>query len=224
MAEVKLNEDQQKDFERLIELGEDPKNAQAIVTGTFTGETKKIDTTKSQEEIEKQFLADEGYNLDLIKNATKEAEKSYNEILVDDVGIETQSGYVSKKNLYELNGIDANKDNEIKGDIRFKLGFGLDTDDAKKRNIKNLLLKDLEAQYGADKVNEFKDSIDVKFKELKYKDRTSKGLIYKIPKELGGTGFYSAVDSPSLSKADISDAVADTGPIVASIIGGSQSG
>ena len=220
MAEVKLNEEQQKDFERLIELGQDPKDAQAIVTGTFTGETKKIDTTQSQEEIEKQLLADEGYNLELIKNANKEAEKSYNEILVDDVGIETKSGYVSKKNLYELEGIDTSKDNEIKGDIRFKLGFGLDTDDAKKRNIKNLLLKDLEAQYGADKVNEFKDKIDVKFKELKYKDRTNKGLIYKIPKELGGTGFYSAVDSPLLSKADISDAVADTGPIVASIIGG----
>jgi len=220
VAEVKLNEEQQKDFERLIELGQDPKDAQAIVTGTFTGETKKIDTTQSQEEIEKQLLADEGYNLDLIKNANKEAEKSYNEILVDDVGIETESGYVSKKNLYNLEGIDTSKENEIKGDIRFDLGFGLDTDQAKTRNIKSLLIKNLESQYGVDKVNEFKDKIDVKFKELKYKDRKTKGLIYKLPEELGGTGFYSAVDSPSLSKADISDAVADTGPIVASIIGG----
>jgi len=40
VAEVKLNEEQQKDFERLIELGQDPKDAQAIVTGTFKGETK----------------------------------------------------------------------------------------------------------------------------------------------------------------------------------------
>lgn len=229
MAEkIKLNEEQQKDFEKLIEIGTDPKEAQAIVTGTYKGETEEVITdkpidanlqSKTQEEIEKEFLAKEGYNLDLIKQATPKAEKSYNEILVDDVGIEQQSMYVPKKTLYELNGISAGKENEVSSNIRFDLGFGLDTDDARTRNIKSLLIKDLEKKFGIDKVNEYKDKIDVKFTDLNYEGITKRGLIYKLPKELGGTGLFSAVDSPTLSKADISDAVADSGPIVASILG-----
>lgn len=224
--ETKFNEEQQKDFERLLELQVSPKDAKNIILGVDVELPKVGDTTlevptgKQEKDIDKKLLAEEGYNLDLIEKATPKAEKSYNDLLVDDVGIETQSQYVDKKTLYELEGITAGKETELSDDIRFKAGFGISGDAERAINIKDLLIRELKNKYGDDEVNKYIEKIDVKFQDLKYENIDKKGLVYKIPTELGGTNMYAAVDSPELSMRDFSDLAADAGPIVASIIGG----
>ena len=224
--ETKFNEEQQKDFERLLELQVSPKDAKNIILGVDVELPKIGDTTldaptgKTEKDIDKKLLAESGYNLDLIEKATPKAEKSYNDLLVDSAGIETQSQYVDKKTLFELEGIQAGKETELSNDIRFKSGFGLSGDAEKAINIKDLLIRELKNTYGDDEVNKYIDKIDVKFQDLNYQNITKKGLVYKIPKELGGTDMYAAVDSPELSMRDFSDLAADAGPIVASIIGG----
>ena len=224
--ETKFNEEQQKDFERLLELQVSPKDAKNIILGidvelpTVGDTTLEAPTGKQEKDIDRKLLADEGYSLDLIEKATPKAEKSYSDILVDDVGIETQSQYVPLKTLYNLEGVTAEKETELSNDIRFKAGFGLSGDEEKSINIKDLLIRELKTKFSDEEVEKYKDKIDVKFQPLKYENIEKKGLVYKIPTELGGTGLYAAVDSPDLSMRDFSDLAADSGPIVASIIGG----
>ena len=75
-------------------------------------------------------------------------------------------------------------------------------------------------KYDKEVLANYLDKIEVKAVDLSYKGTSKKGLVYRIPKELGGTNMFSAVDSPKISSSDLSDAVADSGPIVASIVGG----
>ena len=224
VAENKLSEEQLKDINELLEADVSIEDAKKIVTGTYKEEdNKKIDFEgKSEYEIDKEFLANDGIDLDLIKKAKPEAVKISEEIFVDSAGIETQGGYVPAKTLYELNGYNADKENEITGDIRFNLGFGLDGDQFKENNIKNMLIKRItdSGKYDKEVLANYLDKIEVKSVDLNYKGTSKKGLVYRIPKELGGTNMFSAVDSPKISSSDLSDAVADSGPIVASIVGG----
>ena len=218
-----FNEEQKKDFNRLLELGEKPEDAKKIILGEEV-EIKKIDFEgKSEYEVDKQILANDGIDLDLIKKAKPEAIKISEEIFVDSAGIETKGGFIPAKTLYELNGYKADKENEITGDIRFNLGFGLDGAQFKENNIKNMLIKRIteSGKYDKEVLANYLDKIEVKSVNLNYKgNKSKKGLVYRIPKELGGTNMFSAVDSPKISSSDLSDAVADSGPIVASIIGG----
>ena len=217
-----FNEEQKKDFNRLLELNVEPEKAKKIIAGESV-EIKKLDTDgKSEYEVEKEILANRGIDLDLIKKAKPEAVKISEEIFVDSAGIETKGGYVPAKTLYELNGYNADKENEITGDIRFNLGFGLDGDQFKENNIKNMLIKRItdSGKYDKEVLANYLDKIEVKSVDLNYKGTSKKGLVYRIPKELGGTNMFSAVDSPKISSSDLSDAVADSGPIVASIVGG----
>tara|TARA_R100000773_G_scaffold44552_2_gene46172 strand:+ start:3393 stop:6830 length:3438 start_codon:yes stop_codon:yes gene_type:complete len=224
--ETKFTEEQQKDFERLLELQVKPKDAKNIILGvdvelpTVGDTTLEAPTGKQEKDIDRKLLAEEGYSLDLIEKATPKAEKSYSDILTDDVGIETESQYVPLKTLYNLEGVTAEKETELSNDIRFKAGFGLSGDEEKSINIKDLLIRELKNKYGDEEVEKYKDKIDVKYQALKFKNIDKKGLVYKIPTELGGNGLYAAVDSPDLSLRDFSDLAADSGPIVASIIGG----
>jgi len=224
VAENKLSEEQLKDINELLEADVSIEDAKKIVTGTYKEEdNKKIDfENKSEYQIDKEFLANDGIDLDLIKKTKPEAIKISEEIFVDSAGIETQGGYIPAKILYELNGYNADKKNEITGDIRFNLGFGLDGAQFKENNIKNMLIKRIteSGEYDKEILANYLDKIEVKSVDLNYKGTSKKGLVYRIPKELGGTGMFSAVDSPKISSSDLSDAVADSGPIVASIIGG----
>ena len=220
MAETKFNEEQQKDFERLLELNVKPEDAKKIILGEEVDLFKVESKGKSEEQVEKEFLKNNGYDLELIKDATPKAEKSFNSLLVDDVGIETKSEYLPMETLYNVNGIAAGKDTEISSDIRFKAGFGIGGDQERAINIKDLLKRELIEKFGEEKVAKHFDKVDVKFQDLKYENKTKKGFVYKIPEELGGTGLYAAVDSPNLSMSDFSDLAADSGPIVAAIVGG----
>ena len=217
-----FNEEQKKDFNRLLELKVDVEDAKKIIAGESV-EIKKLDTDgKSEYEVDKEILSNKGIDLDLIKKTKPEAIKISEEIFVDSAGIETQGGFIPTKTLYELNGYRADKENEITGDIRFNLGFGLDGAQFKENNIKNMLIKRIteSGKYDKEVLANYLDKIEVKSVNLKYEGISKKGLVYRIPKELGGTNMFSAVDSPKISSSDLSDAVADTGPIVASIIGG----
>jgi hypothetical protein len=217
-----FNEEQKKDFNRLLELNVEPEDAKKIILGKPV-EIKKLDTDgKSEYEVEKEILANDGIDLELIKKAKPEAVKISEEIYVDSAGIETKGGYIPAKTLYELNGYNADKENEITGDIRFNLGFGLDGDQFKESNIKNMLIKRIteSGKYDKEVLANYLNKIEVKSVNLKYEGTSKKGLVYRIPKELGGTNMFSAVDSPKISSSDLSDAVADSGPIVASIVGG----
>jgi len=215
-------EKQKKDFNRLLELQVNVEDAKKIIAGEKV-EIKKLDTDgKSKYEVEKEILSDRGIDLDLIKKSKPEAVSIAEEVFVDSAGIESKGGYIPAKLLYELNGYTADKENEITGDIRFNLGFGLDGAQFKENNIKNMLIKRIteSGKYDKEVLANYLDKIEVKSVDLKYEGTSKKGLVYRIPKELGGTNMFSAVDSPKLSSSDLSDAVADSGPIVASIIGG----
>ena len=224
VAEVKFTEDQQKDINELLEADVSLEDAKKIVTGTYEeGDTKTIDYEgKSEYEIDKEYLANDGVNLDLIINSKPKAKKINEQILVDSAGIETQGGHIPAKLLYELNGYTADKENELTGEIRFNLGFGLDGAQFKENNIKNMLIERItkSGKYDEDTLAKYLDKIEVKTVDLTYEGRKKEGLVYRIPKELGGTNMFSAVDSPKLSMDDLKDAAADSAPIVASIIGG----
>ena len=126
VADTKFTAEQEKDFNKLLELDIEPEDAKAIILGEPV-ETKKIDFKgKSEYEVDKEVLANDGVNLDLIIKSEPTAASISEEIFVDSAGIETKGGVISSKLLYELNGYNADKENEIKGDIRFNLGFGLD--------------------------------------------------------------------------------------------------
>ena len=222
VVDASFSKEQQADFNKLLKLEVDPKEAKAIVTKTSENKSKKTDFSKSEYEVDKEKLKNDGYDLDLIIKTKPKAIKSFEELIVDDVGVATKTGYVSKKDLFELKGIRADKDNEIKGSIRYELGFGLKAPQYETRNIKNLLIKRIkqEGNYDEATIEKFKDKIEVKNVPLEFRGEKSEGIIYRIPKELGGDNMFSAVDSPKISGADFSDAVADAGPIVASIVGG----
>ena len=119
VAEVKFTEDQQKDFNRLLELDVKPADAKKIVLGEYEeGDIKTIDYEgKSKYEGQKEFLANNGVDLDLIHKTKPEAIKKSEEIFIDSAGVETEGGYISAKLLYEVNGYIADKDSEIKGKI-----------------------------------------------------------------------------------------------------------
>ena len=224
VAEVKFTEDQQKDINELLEIGESLEDAKKIVTGTYKeGDTKTIDYEgKSEYEGDKEFFAKDGIDLDLIIKTKPEAIKKSEAVIVDDVGLEVADNYISAKLLYEVNGYKADKDSEIKGSIRFDLGFGLDGAQFKENNIKNLLIKRIteSGKYDKETLKNYLDKIEVKTVPLNFKGQEKNGLVYRIPKELGGTNMFAAVDSPKIGMADLDDAIADSGPIVASIIGG----
>jgi hypothetical protein len=187
---TKLNEEQQKDFDTLLSNNVKPEDAYKIVTGEFEGTSAdlfpKLDTS-SEQSTDASILAADGLNIDLIKPASERANKSINQVQIDEVGIEQDAGYISGKDLFEANGIAAGKDTELAASIRYFARFGLNNSQAQERNFKKLIIDN---------------------------------LIYRIPKELGGTGFFAAVDSPQIGLRDFADAGADTMPIVASIVGG----
>ena len=222
VADTKFTAEQEKDFNKLLELDVEPEKAKKIILGE-TVETKKIDFKgKSEYEVDKEVLANSGVDLDLIIKSEPEAASISEEIFVDSAGIETKGGVISSKLLYELNGYNADKDNEIKGDIRFNLGFGLDGAQFKENNIKNMLVERItkSGKYDKETLAKYLDQIEVKTVPLEYDGKKKEGLVYRIPKELGGTNMFAAVDSPKISTDDLRDAAADSAPIVASIIGG----
>ena len=216
------SEKQKKQFNKLLELEVDVEDAKKIISGEMK-EYKSVDIeNKDKVESTKIILAQEGIDYDLIKKSKPEAISIEEEVFVDSAGIETQGGHIPAKLLYELNGYKADKENEITGKIRFDLGFGLDGDQFKENNIKNLLIKQISdsGKYDKEVLANYLDKIEVKTVNLKYQGTSKKGLVYRIPKELGGTNMFSAVDSPKISSDDLRDAAADAGPIIASIIGG----
>jgi len=222
VADTKFTAEQEKDFNKLLELEIKPEDAKAIILGEPV-ETKKIDFEgKSEYEVDKEVLANSGVDLDLIIKSEPKAASISEEIFVDSAGIETKGGVISSKLLYELNGYNADKDNEIKGDIRFNLGFGLDGAQFKENNIKNMLVERItkSGKYDKETLAKYLDQIEVKTVPLEYDGKKKEGLVYRIPKELGGTNMFAAVDSPKISTDDLRDAAADSAPIVASIIGG----
>ena len=222
VADTKFTSEQEKDFNKLLELDIKPEEAKAIILGESV-ETKKIDFEgKSEYEVDKEVLANSGVDLDLIIKSEPTAASISEEIFVDSAGIETKGGVISSKLLYELNGYNADKENEIKGSIRFDLGFGLDGAQFKENNIKNLLVERItkSGKYDKETLAKYLDQIEVKTVPLEYEGKKKQGLVYRIPKELGGTNMFAAVDSPKISSDDLRDAVADSAPIVASIIGG----
>ena len=219
----KLNEEQQKDFDTLLSNNVKPEDAYNIVTGNFDGKATdlfpKIDTT-SEKGTDASFLEAQGLNIDLIEPASERAKKSSSQILIDEVGIEQESGYISGKDLYESNGIAAGKDTELAASIRYLANFGLDNPQIQEKNFKKLIIDNLKQNYDIDTINKYADGIEVKYQTLKFGGKEDQGLIYRIPKELGGTGFFAAVDSPQIGLRDFADAGPDTMPIVASIVGG----
>ena len=219
----KLDKEQQKDFDTLLSKNVKPEDAYKIVTGEFEGKAidlfPKLDTS-TEESTDASFLAANGLNIDLIGPASERANKSLSQIQIDEVGVEQEAGYVSGKDLFEANGIAAGKDTELDGNIRYLARFGLNNPQAQERNFKKLIIDGLKKNYDLETINKYADGIEVKYKELKFGGKSDTGLVYRIPKELGGTGLFAAVDSPQIGLRDFSDMGADMMPIVASIVGG----
>ena len=69
VADTKFTEEQQKDFNRLLELDVEPEKAKKIILGESVEIEKTDFEGKSEYEVEKEFLAKNGIDLDLIKKA-----------------------------------------------------------------------------------------------------------------------------------------------------------
>ena len=107
---TKLNEEQQKDFDALLSNNVKPEDAFKIVTGEFEGKAEDLFApidTSSEKAADASILAANGLNIDLIKPASERAKTSQSQVLIDEVGLEQESGYISGKDLFESNGIAA---------------------------------------------------------------------------------------------------------------------
>ena len=92
MLILNLHQSKIKDFNKLLELDVKPEEAKKIILGEPV-ETEKIDFEgKSEYEVEKEILANDGVDLDLIIKSEPEAASISEEIFVDSAGIETKGG------------------------------------------------------------------------------------------------------------------------------------
>lgn len=222
MAE--LNQAQKDAYNTLIANEVDEKTAEGLVTGAIDKDTYLSEIkAKKKPESKKEVLAQNGYDLDLmqttIKNVKKETQE-YDNLFIE--GVDEGLGYYmpDKEQVFNMYGVRTNK--EAPSDVRYKLSFGLNTTDAQISGAKKLLANDLIENQGLDKelVDRNMDKIKVRNQNVGAGNDQYNGLVFSIPKELGGDGYFYTFNRPGFDKSDLKGMAGDAAVIGASIVGG----
>jgi len=170
---------------------------------------------------EKTFLSDSGYDVDLMKSSIDEIKK---DIAKDEKTREFDlEGALneykpSTKLLFNSSGVRTDKD--LPNDIRGALSLSSNTTADLVNNTRQLLIQDLTEKYGEEKVNKYKKQIVVQNKEVGLEGYKSQGLIFKVPKELGGDNKFYKANQPGLDSGDFFAISGDLLPIAMSVGGG----
>ena len=221
MAELSI---QQKDvYNELIANGLDEKTAEGLVTGAINkDEYLRERTTKQPVNTKKEALAKEGFDFDLIENTTQKVKQKTEDF--DDLnimGLDETLGYYmpDKSEVFNMYGIRTNK--EAPSDVRYKLSFGLNDPGFQVQAAKKLLAQNL-IDEGMDKetVDQYKDKIVVKNQSVGAGNDQYQGLVFSIPKELGGDGYLYTFNRPGFDTSDLQGFAGDAAVITASIAGG----
>lgn len=219
---MELNANQQKIYENL--QSQYPKVNKETIINYLSGNLSLQDF-KSQAipkvVTQKSFLEDSGYDVDLMKSSIDAIKKDIaNDERLKEFDLEGALNQYkpSTKLLFESSGIRTNKD--LPNDIRGALSLSSNVPADLVNNTRQLLIQDLTEKYGEEKVNKFKKKIVVQNKEVGVQGYKSQGLIFKIPKELGGDGKFYKANQPGLDTGDFFAISGDLLPIAASIAGG----
>lgn len=102
---------------------------------------------------------------------------------------------------------------------RAALSFGLSQPQYLVSNTKKLIEDDLKKQYPQEIFDKYKDQIKVQTADVGYGALKSDALIYKIPKELGGDGYFYTVNKEGADIGDVPSISGDAIPFIASTAG-----
>jgi len=222
MAE--LSTQQKNVYNKLISNGLDEKTAEGLVTGAIDKDTYLSELqTKQKPQTKKEILASQGYDYDLIQSTTSKIKKdrsTYDELYME--GVDEALAYYmpSKGETFNLYGVRTDK--EAPADVRYRLSFGGKTPDAQIFGAKRLLAEDLVQNQGLDKelVDQYKDKIKVKNQQVGEGNDAYTGLVFSIPKELGGDGYFYTFNKPGFDTSDLQGFAGDAMVIGASITAG----
>jgi len=225
MAE--LTTEQKNVYNKLISNGLDTKTAEGLVTGAINKDTYLSELkTKQKPKTKKDILASEGYDYDLIQNTSKKIkgdEEQYNNLYLE--GVDEALAYYmpSKEETFNLYGIRTNK--EAPSDVRYRLSFGASDVQGQIFGAKKLLAEDLVQNQGVDKalVDRYKDKIKVKNQRVGEGNDGYNGLVFSIPEELGGDGYFYTFNRPGFDMSDLQGMAGD-GMVIAASIGGGTVG
>ena len=169
----------------------------------------------------KSFLEDSGYDIDLMKSSIDKIKKDVaNDEKLREFDLEGALNEYkpSTKLLFNSSGI--RTDQDLPNDIRGALSLSSNTPADLVNNTRQLLIQDLTEKYGEEKVNKYKKQIVVQNKEVGLEGYKDQGLIFKIPKELGGDNKFYKANKPGLDTGDFFAISGDLLPIASSIAGG----
>ena len=102
---------------------------------------------------------------------------------------------------------------------RAALSFGFSEPQFLIPNTKKLIIDDLSKQFPKEVIDKYKDDIKVQVADVGYGGLKSDALIYKIPKELGGDGYFYSVNKEGPDLGDVPSISGDAIPFTLSTSG-----
>jgi hypothetical protein len=219
-----LNLKQQSAYDTLISGGIGKDDAFNLVTGNLSAEDFKLKNSEGVKTNLKEQLDVEGFDYDLMKKTSEKIKKEIDPNQAPELmGVDETLSYAmpSTTDLFNLYGIRTDK--EAPASVRGKLSFGLNDPNSQIFNAKFLLGQNLiEEGMKPELVEKYKDKIDVQIKEVGKGQEKTSGMIFKLPKELGGDGKYYKFNTPTMlpNAGDLAAISGDSIPIAMSIAGG----
>ena len=219
-----LNPKQLSAYDTLISGGISKDDAFNLVTGNLSAEDFKLKNSEGVKTNLKEQLDVEGFDYDLMKKTSEKIKKEIDPNQAPELmGVDETLSYAmpSTTDLFNLYGIRTDK--EAPASVRGKLSFGLNDPNSQIFNAKFLLGQNLiEEGMKPELVEKYKDKIDVQIKEVGKGQEKTSGMIFKLPKELGGDGKYYKFNTPTMlpNAGDLAAISGDSIPIAMSIAGG----
>ena len=219
-----LNPKQQSAYDTLISGGIGKDDAFNLVTGNLSAEDFKLKNSEGVKTNLKEQLDLEGFDYDLMKKTSEKIKKEIDPNQAQELmGVDETLSYAmpSTTDLFNLYGIRTDK--EAPASVRGKLSFGLNDPNSQIFNAKFLLGQNLiEEGMKPELVEKYKDKIDVQIKEVGKGQEKTSGMIFKLPKELGGDGKYYKFNTPTMlpNAGDLAAISGDSIPIAMSVAGG----
>lgn len=102
---------------------------------------------------------------------------------------------------------------------RAALSFGFSEPQFLIPNTKKLIIDDLSKQFPKEVIDKYKDDVKVQVADVGYGGLKSDALIYKIPKELGGDGYFYSVNKEGADIGDVPSISGDAIPFTLSTSG-----
>ena len=217
---MELNENQKSIYEKL--QSQYPKVNKTDIIDFLSGKTDSdtfLKIAKPEDLTDKEtFLDSKGFDTSLIKDSIKKIKTDIsNDEKLREFDLEGALNEYKPSTELLFNASGIRTDTDLSNEIRGALSLSSNNIADLVNNTRQLIISDLIEKYGEDKVNKFKKQIVVRNQEVSYGGYKSKGLIYKIPTELGGDGKYQKANQPGIDTGDFFAISGDLLPIITSI-------